>query len=710
MSVTLASIARFLCGLVDSVIYIVISKMYELFKDVAGIILYSQSMFDTLGQRIGLILGIFMLFRLAVALITYLISPDKLTDNSKGGAKMLTNIIFSLTLLVTVNMIFIQAYKVQKTVIDSNFIEKIFFGKKAQLPNINIGYTLYSSFLTPNIEGCETLLDPYTKIDPTCEQELNKITNTNINESLNNLLKNYELNKVFSNYDLLNYRINNDWLFSYLPILSTVAGGAVVLVLISFCMELATRAVKLLFLQLIAPVPIIANMDPAKGSEIFKKWYKECINTYLSIFIRVIGINFAIFMITLIKTEFANIFTGRSILLTALLVIGCLMFAKRVPKLLEDMLGIKFDGMSLKPLKKFQEQALFGKNITSLGAAGLAGVAAFGTNAYARGRGAIKSFGTEGFKAGMGDLAYGLGSSVAGGISGIRRGIGNAFKGQDFKQTYKGAYNDAMTARTNRDDRKELEIRPWEVWKENAYSSMHIANEAKAKESKLKNLDEYVSAGTAAKQRAEGEVDKKADMIKYNGQSLGAMRDAYEMLKNAQPDIKDSRAAININDIAAQTSRNAGETDQQFEDRIREIWQKKVNEHFQHSAEEMAKAASDAHSKYFKARKAITNAYIENGGDLDHNSIVKRDARGNIIQNIEGFHDAFTGAYRDEIVESNINKMETLNKAHEMNQPVNRADIGKSIQHADDARNAIRGSDEYGKSQLIQQQAQKEKK
>ena len=210
-------------------------------------------------------------------------------------------------------------------------------------------------------------------------------------------------------------------------------------------------------------------------------------------------------------------------------------------------------------------------------------------------------------------------------------------------------------------------------------------------------------------------------MLKYNGQSLGALRDYYEQLKNSGPQRSDSVEAIK-NKIMAQNQKmkiptTGGkwreETDSEYNSRISGLLaasQSDIDEHFKAAQKAHAEASSKAHSEYFKARKAITNAYIENGDNLDRDSIVKKDAQGNIIQEIEGFHDAFSGAYRDEIVESNINKMETLNSSYSMGKPVNRSDIGKSIQSADDRRTEIRGSDEYGRAQLIQQQAAKEKK
>lgn len=559
MGQTLISIARFLCGLIDSIVYVVISKIYNLFVDLSSLILYSQNILDTLGQRIGLILGIFMLFRLAISLITYIITPDKINDKSKGGAKIITNIIVSLVLLATINIIFKEAYIVQNKIIESKFIEKIFFGNKATTPNIDMGYILYSSFLTPNIKGCENLLDPYTQIDASCNNELQNIQNANVITALDDLVKNYQLNKALSNYELINYKYNNDWLFDYLPILSTVAGVAVVLVLISFSLDLAKRAVELLFLQIIAPIPIIANIDPDKGSEIFKKWYKECFKVYLALFIRIIAINFAVFMITLIKTEFNNIFSNKSPLLTVLLIIGCLMFAKEVPKLIEDIFGIKMDGMALKPLKKFKEQTLFGNQILGLGAAGLAGGAVMGANAakrigdtfgdaYRDTKGTINAFKNRDYKTGMksigkgllntaGNLVYGTGSIGFGGLSATSRGITGSIKGEKFGQIYKNSYGEAISAREKRDERRDDGVGYLEMQGNKFQRAVHQKTRGQRADTLDKALDSYKSNGEAIKNAIYAN-DKRRNSMTVNGRNFDGAKGLKEFIDSMQAPIQ----------------------------------------------------------------------------------------------------------------------------------------------------------------------------
>lgn len=389
---------------IDSIVAWLITTLYNLFYDLSNIMLYSEDVIKSIGQRIGLILGIFMLFRLAITLITYLISPDKMSDNAKGGGKILINIIVSLVLLATVNIIFVQAYKIQKTVISSNVIAKIFFGTKAQTPTVDVGYHLYTGLFSPNTNvlgnECDSLWDTtFQLVGSPCYDKLNSVLDDNARKEIVNARNNQNVSKIFVNYDLVMAKSNGEFVFNYYPIVSTLAGVVAALMLLSFSMDLATRAIKLLFLQLIAPIPIISNMDPGKGQDIFKKWYKECFSTYISLFVRLLVINFAVYMITLITVNFKDII-GCNVFVNILLIIGCLMFAKQVPKLIEEMFGIKMDGgMTLNPLKKFQEQALFGKNIT-----GLAAGATVGT------LGALTGAGwAQGFKGAFGGLVSGKG-------------------------------------------------------------------------------------------------------------------------------------------------------------------------------------------------------------------------------------------------------------------------------------------------------------
>ena len=87
------------------------------------------------------------------------------------------------------------------------------------------------------------------------------------------------------------------FVFSYMYVVATAAGAFLCYILLLFCFDIAIRSVKLGFLQLIAPIPLISKIDPKKGDEVFSKWVKECTSTYALLFIRLLAIYFAIYMI-----------------------------------------------------------------------------------------------------------------------------------------------------------------------------------------------------------------------------------------------------------------------------------------------------------------------------------------------------------------------------------------------------------------------------
>lgn len=505
----LGPILTFLFAWIDSIVAKMITLVYNLLMNLSNLVLYSDSIVKTLGQRIGIILGIFMLFRLAVSLINYMISPEKFSDNKTGGAQLVKNIIISLVLLATINTIFETAYMVQKRIVESGIVQKIFFGDNSETDSVDIGYYLYTGLFTPNedvIPECKTMWDITEPISQECDDKLFELTETNARNSIYEARNDLDMSKVFSNYDVVTANRDGAFtgteLFNYTPIVSTAVGVIALLILVSFSMELAIRAVKLLFLQIVAPVPIIANMDTGKGKDIFNKWLKQCINTYISVFIRLIAINFGVFMIVLVKGNFKDIFTG-NILLNIFVIIGCLMFAKQVPKLIEDMFGIKLDGMTLHPLKNFKDNALFSNQIfgaargVAAGAVGI-GAGAFGA-AIASGKLGNKWWETAGATirgAGRGMIGgVGAGYKSKNGLEAIRAGRGRWGAEADYVNSLDG---------TTLGGRMKAGLQ----------QRLHIATDADKIKKDIDNLNSFAQTADSALKRAE------AESVKYNDLSI----------------------------------------------------------------------------------------------------------------------------------------------------------------------------------------------
>ena len=131
-----------------------------------------------------------------------------------------------------------------------------------------------------------------------------------------------------------------------------LVGGFVLWVLLMYTITLAVRVVKLAFLRIIAPVPILSYLSPKKSSG-FSNWLKQCITTYLDLFIRIAIIYFAMLLINIIFSRGAMVGTsfpvnnsdtimtvGLDKWFNILLVLGVLLFAKKLPEILGEIFPI----------------------------------------------------------------------------------------------------------------------------------------------------------------------------------------------------------------------------------------------------------------------------------------------------------------------------------------------------------------------------------
>ena len=416
---------------IDQVVYNMISTIYDLLISIARTSVLTQADILDMADRIYKLLAIFMVFKVIISLITYIVNPDDFSDKTKGVSKLATNIVISLALLILTPYIFNYAYRLQTIILEDNSLATLIFGEKegvtANQSFINsagddMAYITMSAFFTPNtaineFQNCVELVindtDGKTKFNPACsglKEDYEKMDQTEAdrlgidisttmagvadNSSKSTLtlqdLQNYVVGVENKNLGLMfrqemaiaTANGNLDFVMDYKYIFSTVVGVIVILLLITFCMDVAVRSIKLAFLQLIAPVPILSYIDPKSGKDgMFKKWYQLCFKTFLSLFVRLLALYFAIYIISRVADmKLVDIIDGSyqtNAWIYIFVIIGALMFAKDFPKILEG-LGIKLDGdgkFFLNPIKKMEESAMLGKNVTGLARGAMVGTA-----------------------------------------------------------------------------------------------------------------------------------------------------------------------------------------------------------------------------------------------------------------------------------------------------------------------------------------------
>ena len=431
-SASILGLLRQLAISLDSVVYTLASWSYGIFYELSSSSLLSSLNLASASQRLYTLLGIFMLFRLAFSFIKYIVNPD---DMEKGTSKFITNLAVSLALIVSVPWIFNRAFKLQTYIMESNVIGNLILGMdtdRSDEDNFNassygqsIAFMTFSAFYRPNIaisglESCSNILVYYNDyVEPDTNSHVRYIGNAK-NETVAkdsekivacinalNDLKNvdgYEGDKsteigtlfyiasqradmsVLTHPDVFRTYVGNVYVINYTAIVSTIALGFLALLFINFSFDVAIRNVKLCFLQIIAPIPIILNIEPgdAKGDKRSLNWWvKECLRTYVDLFVRVATVYFGVFLINIL-------FTGNSVLgssntspwFRVFMIFGILLFVKQVPDMIGKAFGIDVKGQfSLNPLKRIGNNATRIASMAVGGAAGLAGGLGVGVSA-----------------------------------------------------------------------------------------------------------------------------------------------------------------------------------------------------------------------------------------------------------------------------------------------------------------------------------------
>lgn len=442
----------------DKIVYGFIQDLYNLFFQISNVSLLSDTTVANFAQRIYVIIGVFMLFKVAISLITMLVSPDSM---SKGGPTLIKRIVVALALLVLTPNIFTLGYSIQSYIIQDNVLGNLILGSASNTENVEQAYVdggqiialqVFKGFFHPKstADNSVEIKTPEDCVDATEDDEACIYATAKTIEDFGDIIGS-------DNY-------------SYSFFISTIAGGFVAWMILMYCFDLAVRAVKLSFLQLIAPVPILANIEESKGSSIFKNWVSQSVSCFLSIFIRLITIYFIIFVISELVGvnglgyytfdaelgEFVYMSGYSNWLLSAFVIIGLLLFAKQVPQLIEDITGIKSE-------KAFSagKMGMFGAALAGgVGGAIVGGAANLGN--YMAGRRAMlknkKNWTTEEQaefeklygKSALGAIGKGLATTAGGmGSGGVRAGYA-AGKGKGIFAGINAGRLGSIRARNNR--------------------------------------------------------------------------------------------------------------------------------------------------------------------------------------------------------------------------------------------------------------------
>lgn len=136
-------------------------------------------------------------------------------------------------------------------------------------------------------------------------------------------------------------------------IFSILAGAGFIVYLMYLCIEVILRKLKLFFLQMISPLPIICYINP--NDKIFNQWIKMYLSTYVDLFIKLISISIAINLLDTVILEFNN---QSNLLIKFFYIVAVLVFAKVVPTMISKIFGLDSMGGSFKDIMGMGKAAL----------------------------------------------------------------------------------------------------------------------------------------------------------------------------------------------------------------------------------------------------------------------------------------------------------------------------------------------------------------
>lgn len=413
-SISLGGILKAILGYIflaiDSVVYFFVSQGFKMYIALAQFKLFDENVFKDLINRTYIVIGVIALFIVAYALINSIINPDNASKGDKSLSKIVKNFIFAIIGIAIVPTVFNYFYYFQRVVLCNNLIPKILLAQKGDdsqadlLNDDKIGTQfatyLFQSFFYPksieNMNMTDVDNDGDLLKSEAAKVEVGYIGEAfDFEESVNaekfkqydkdntgkyNLQMAYEAamdgEMFFTAFRIFllggngfaNSVLNNT--VNYMIIVSTIAGVYCAYVLASLCIDMAIRAVKLGYLELIAPLPIMTLIIPGKDG-VFKAWIKKTGSCAFEVFTRLFIVSFVIYLIRTIP----HLFTATSfsysgcttsfwiitaLLIRALVYCGLLTFLKQAPKFLSEATGIKSDGFKLGIADKLGEMALIG--------------------------------------------------------------------------------------------------------------------------------------------------------------------------------------------------------------------------------------------------------------------------------------------------------------------------------------------------------------
>ena len=324
-------------AVIDGMIYGLFGLLIKAYFKISDIDLLTPAL-QAMKTRLYIFVAIFMIFRVTISLLQAMVNPDIANDKKNGVGNLVSRVAVSLVLLVAVpvlmdNVLFGSTNGVSNQQIIASIIPKIILGTggagmadEGNQDNIgqHIASATYNAFFT---------------IDEECgegeEYKLDGMKVSSMTGHVDDKCENEHKDKFYK--------------YEYSYFISTICGAIMIIMIIGYSLDVVTRILKLQILQVLAPIPIVAYIDPGKGKDtLFSTWLKTLVSTYCDFFIKLASLYFVIFIMLLFIQNLDNFIAADNAIekgyLFVIVILGLLLALKQLPEFISSLFGIKSQG------------------------------------------------------------------------------------------------------------------------------------------------------------------------------------------------------------------------------------------------------------------------------------------------------------------------------------------------------------------------------
>lgn len=344
-------VARSLFYLINSLIYEIITNLYTLFEYICNARLLQSEQFQSISEKIGLILGMIMLFRVIFNFIQILLDPDKINDKEIGAVSIIKKFLIVIVMLGCSSFFFNTMFHIQKFILNEKVIYKLILPSDQTIDTENFGAVLSARTFTTFYNVNNTLLSESISEAEQCNSYRNLLINR-IVQNNDFSTGNYCLT-AWGNVNVSDAKGNTQqisaFIMDYNFVLQFAVGLALVYLLFMYALKVGVRVIQLTVLQIISPMAIVSYLSPKKDN-MFSKWWKIYFSTYIDAFIRVAIIYFVVYLSSILLDTIergTNTFWEsvgdptdtytRTVFIIAM-ILALLTFAKKAPDLIKELL------------------------------------------------------------------------------------------------------------------------------------------------------------------------------------------------------------------------------------------------------------------------------------------------------------------------------------------------------------------------------------